>query len=91
MVRLTYQHVIVRDRFALRGAPWYFGDFCNIFQPNIGEDQINVLRSERVVHGTVPYGKSGPGFCIIVIKKLDEGLKLQLLGQTLLILHRLYI
>ena len=26
-----------RIYFALR--PWHFGDFCNIFLPNIGEDQ----------------------------------------------------
>ena len=26
---------------------WYFGDFWNIFPPNIGEDQKKVLQSER--------------------------------------------
>ena len=28
-------------------GPWYSMDFCNIFLPNIGEDQEKVLPSER--------------------------------------------
>ena len=27
--------------------PWHYGDFCNIFLPNIGEDQNEVLPSKR--------------------------------------------
>ena len=27
-------------------CPWYFGDFCNIFLPNISKDQKKVLPSE---------------------------------------------
>ena len=50
--------------------PWFYGDFCNIFLPNIGEDQINALASERRAPGAVPYGKSGPGYCIMFIKKV---------------------
>ena len=38
---------------------------------NIGKDQTKVLLSERVAPGTVPYGKSGPGYCITFIKSLD--------------------
>ena len=50
--------------------PWYFRDFRNIFLPNVGEDQVNVLPSERRAPGTVPYVKSGPGYCIMLIKKV---------------------
>ena len=32
--------------------------------------------SERWAPGPVPYGKSGPGYCITFIKKLDENLRL---------------
>ena len=46
----------------------YFRDFRNIFLPNIDEDQINALSSERRAPGTVPYGKSCPGYCIMFIK-----------------------
>ena len=63
-------HVIARD-------PWPFEDFCNIFLPNIGEDQKKILTSERGAPGTVPHGKSSPGYCITFIKRLDEGLRLQ--------------
>ena len=71
---------------------WYFGDFCHIFLPNIGKDQINVLPSGHRAPGIVPYGKSGAGYCIMFTKKmLDEGLTLQLLGQKLLISPGLYM
>ena len=33
-----------------------------------------VLSSNRGAPGTVPFGKSGPGYCIIFKKKFDEGL-----------------
>ena len=51
-------------------GPWYFGDFRIIFMPNIGEDPINVLPSERGMPHTVPYGKCDPGYCIMLIKKV---------------------
>ena len=28
-------------------GPWHLGDFCNIFLPNIGEDQKNLTTSAR--------------------------------------------
>ena len=28
-------------------GPWHFGDFCNIFLANIGEDQKNLTISAR--------------------------------------------
>ena len=34
-----------------------------------------VLPSERGATGTLPYGKSGLGYCITFIKKLDEDLR----------------
>ena len=58
--------------YIVRG-PWHFGDFRNIFVPNIGEDQENVLPSERGAPSTASYGKSCPDYCITFIKSLDEG------------------
>ena len=49
-------------------GPWYFGDFRNIFLPNIGENQINILPSERKAPGTVPYSEYGPGYSILFMK-----------------------
>ena len=44
MVTLT---MLFLGRIYIARDPWYFGDFCNIFLPNIGEDQEKVLSSER--------------------------------------------
>ena len=43
-------------------GPWHFGDFCNIFMPNIGEDQKKPYDfSSGLLAGTaLCYGKSGP-------------------------------
>ena len=49
---------------------WYFGDFRNIFLPNVGKDQTNVLPSEHRALGTVAYRKSGTGYCIVFIKRV---------------------
>ena len=54
---------------------WYFGNFHKIFLPNIGEDQKKVSPSESGAPGTMPYGKSAPGYCIMFIKRLHEGLR----------------
>ena len=45
-----------------RVGPWHFGDFCEIFLPNIGEDQRKSYDlSAGPLAGTAPYcGKSGP-------------------------------
>ena len=59
-------HVIARDLW------WHFGDFRNIFLPNIMKTKKKVLLSERGIPGSVPYGKSGPGYCITLIERLDE-------------------
>ena len=66
MVTPTY-HVIA-------WSPGHFEDFCNIFPPNVGKDQ-KIYPSDRRAPGTVPYGKSGPGYCITFINRLDEGLR----------------
>ena len=48
-------------------GPWYFGNFRNIFLPNIGEKKT--LPPEREAPGTVPYGISVPSYCITLIKR----------------------
>ena len=50
-----------------------------------------VLLSERGGPGTVPYDKYGAGYCITSIKRLDEGLRKQLLEQKPLISPWLYV
>ena len=44
-------------------SPWHFGDFCNIFLPNVGEDQkkFSDLSAGRLAGTMSYYGKSGPG------------------------------
>ena len=54
--------------FIARG-PWHFGDYRNIFLPNIGEDQKKVLPSERGAPGTVPRGKSAPCLSLHYVHK----------------------
>ena len=75
MVTLT-NHVIARAGSTLR-EPLAFGDFCDIFLPDIGKGQKKILPFE---HGApadtvLASGKSGPGFCITFIKRLNEGLR----------------
>ena len=55
-------------------GPWHLGDFCNIFLPNISEDQKSTT-IWALGPGTVPYGKDDTGYCITFIKSLDEGLR----------------
>ena len=38
--------MLFQGRIYIARGPWYFGDFCNIFLPNIDEDQKKVLKSE---------------------------------------------
>ena len=60
MVMLT-NHVIAGPDFIALG-PWHFGDFCNIFLPNVGEDHKSQDLSAGPLAGTAPYcGKSGIG------------------------------
>ena len=50
-----------------------------------------VLPLEHWAPGTIPYDKTGPCYCNVLITRLDEGMRLQLLGQKPLILPGLYI
>ena len=56
--------------YIVRGH-WHLRDFCNIFLPNISEDQKSPIIWARGA-GTVPYGKYGAGYFITFIKSLDE-------------------
>ena len=44
--------------------------------------QKNFLPFKHGAPGTAPYGKFASGYCITFIKKLDEGLSKQPLGQN---------
>ena len=76
--------VIARAGFTLCG-PQALGDFHNIFLPILGEDQktSNHLSAGLLAGTVLYYGKSGSDYCITFIKRLDEGLRQQLLGQKL--------
>ena len=57
--------MLLPGRIFIAGGPCHFGDFCNIFLPNVGEDQKKVSSSEREAPGNVPfYGKSGLSFAL---------------------------
>ena len=74
----AYKPFYCRAGFTLRGAPGTLG----IFPTSSCQKYVKikkVLPSVRVAPGTVPYGKSGPGYCITFIKLIklcsDEGLR----------------
>ena len=58
-------------RIYIARGPWHVRDFCNIFLPNISEDQKSPTIWTRGP-GTVPYGKYGASYCITFTKSLDE-------------------
>ena len=60
--------------YIVRG-PWHFGNFRNIFQPNIGKDQKKKSYIWARGPGTVPYDKFRSSYSITFIKRLDENLK----------------
>ena len=41
---VTPTNHVIAGRDLHRAGPWHFGNFRNIFRPNIGEDQTKVLR-----------------------------------------------
>ena len=55
-------------------GPRHLENFCNIFLPNVNEDQKSST-IWALGPGTLPYGKYGAGYCITFIKSLDEGLR----------------
>ena len=57
----VYQPCNSRGQIYIARCPWHFGDYRNIFLPNIGEDQKKSSSKRRAPAGTVPYGKSGFG------------------------------
>ena len=59
------------DRIYIARGSWHSGDFCNIFLPNISEDQKSPT-IWTLGPASVPYGKYGAGYCITFIKSLDE-------------------
>ena len=83
--------VTLTNQLGIALGSWHFGDFRNIFLPNIGEDLKKTYHLSAGPFGTVPYRNSGPGYCITLTKTLDESLRLQVLGQTSLILPEEYI
>ena len=54
--------MLLPGRIYIALDPWHFGDFCNIFLPNVGEDQKKSYGfSSGPIAGTASYyGKSGP-------------------------------
>ena len=54
--------MLLPGRIYITLGPWHFGDFCNIFLPNIDEDQKKSYDfSSGPLAGTASYyGKSGP-------------------------------
>ena len=54
--------MLLLDRIHIALSPWHVGDFCNIFLPNIGEDQKKSYDlSAGPLAGTASYnGKFGP-------------------------------
>ena len=64
MVSLRLLTTLFRGPDLHCAGPLAVWDFRNIFLPNIGEDQKNVLRYERRAHGTLPYVKSGTGYAL---------------------------
>ena len=54
--------VLLLGRIYIALGPWHFGDFCNIFLPNIGEDQKKSydFSSGPLAGTTSYYSKSGP-------------------------------
>ena len=65
-------HVIARVGFTLSWAPGTLR-FFQYFRAKYRRRPKKVL-SERGAPGTVPCVKSVPGYCITIIKRLDENL-----------------
>ena len=66
--------MLFSGRIYIARGPWHSMHFCNIFLPNISEDQKSPIIWARGP-GTVPRAKYGAVYCITFIKSLDEGLR----------------
>ena len=67
-------HVIAWAGFTLRGGPGAVEVFATSSCQLLVKTE-KILPSECGAPGTVPYGKSGPGYSIAFIKRLDAGLR----------------
>ena len=47
--------MLFQGRVYIAMGPWYFGNYRNIFPPNIGEEQKKFLPSKRGSPGSVAY------------------------------------
>ena len=54
--------MLLPGRIYIALGPWHFGDFCNIFPPNIVEDQKKSydFNLGPLAGTALYYGKSGP-------------------------------
>ena len=64
---LRLPNMLFPGRIYIAPGPWRLEDFCNIFLPNISEDQKSPTIWVRGP-GTVPHGKYGAGYCICLQK-----------------------
>ena len=71
---VTPTNNVIPAGFILCGDPVTWGIIATPFLPSIVEDEKKVLPFDRGAPGTVPYGKSGLGYCIMFLKKLNEDL-----------------
>ena len=69
--------MLLPGRIYIALGAWHFGDFRNIFLPNVGEDQKKSydFSSGLLTRTASYYGKSGPNYCIMFTKRLDVGLR----------------
>ena len=82
---MVHYYMITPTNHVIAPGPLlHFENFHNIFLPIIGEDQKS-LTIWAQAPGTEPCRKFGPGYCITFIKRLDKGLRKQLLGLKPLI------
>ena len=51
---LRLRTMLFPGRINIAWGPWYFGDYRNIFLPNVGEDHKKVLPSDAGPLGTLP-------------------------------------
>ena len=79
----AYKPCYCPGRIYIELGPLALWDFCNIFLPNAGEDQkTSYLSAGPLVLSHMLNSSLVNGYCITLIKRLDEGLSKQLLGQS---------
>ena len=58
-------------RIYIARGPWHLGDICNICQIYMKTKKSPTIWARD--RGTKPCGKFGAGYCITLMKGLDEG------------------